>query len=59
MIAGSILVALLAVATDLLLAGLQKLIVSPGLRAAPGPRRPRPVSVGAVPSKTPDAAHAA
>ena len=39
MIAGSILVALLAVATDLLLAGLQKLIVSPGLRAAPGPRR--------------------
>jgi len=59
MIAGSILVALLAVATDLLLAGLQKLIVSPGLCAAPGPRRARPVSVGAVPSKTPDAAHAA
>ena len=59
MIAGSILVALLAVAADLLLAGLQKLIVSPGLRAAPGPRRPRPVSAGAVPSKTPDAAHAA
>ena len=59
MIAGSILVALLAVAADLLLAGLQKLIVSPGLRAAPGPRRPRPVSCGAVPSKTPDAAHAA
>ena len=55
MIAGSILVALLAVATDLLLAGLQKLIVSPGLRAAPGPSRP----LRAVPSKTPDAAHAA
>jgi len=59
MIAGSILVALLAVTADLLLAGLQKLIVSPGLRVAPGPRRPRPVSVGAVPSKSPDAAHAA
>jgi len=54
MIAGSVLVALLAVAADLLLAGLQKLVVSPGLRAAPGPRRLR-----AVPSKTPDAAHAA
>ena len=55
MIAGSILVALLAVVADLLLAGLQKLIVSPGLRAAPG-RRAR---LRAVPSKTPDAAHAA
>jgi len=54
MIAGSLLVAVLAVAVDLLLAGLQKLIVSPGLRSAPGPRRLR-----AVPSKTPDAAHAA
>lgn len=54
MIAGSILVAGLAVVVDLLLAGLQKLIVSPGLRAAPGPRRLR-----AVPSKTPDAARAA
>jgi osmoprotectant transport system permease protein len=54
MIAGSILVALLAVSVDLLLAGLQKLIVSPGLRAVPGPRRLR-----AVPSKTPDAARAA
>ena len=54
MIAGSVLVALLAVAADLLLAGLQKLVVSPGLRAARGPRRLR-----AVPSKTPDAAHAA
>ena len=57
MIAGSILVALLAVAADLLLAGLQKLIVSPGLRAVP-PRRPAPAACGA-PSKTPDAAHAA
>ena len=36
MIAGVVLVALLAVVADLLLAGLQKLIVSPGLRAAPG-----------------------
>ena len=36
MVAGVVLVALLAVAADLLLAGLQKLIVSPGLRAAPG-----------------------
>ena len=35
MIAGSMLVALLAVTADLLLAGLQKLVVSPGLRAAP------------------------
>src|SRR4029079_480509 len=55
MIAGSILVALLAVATDLLLAGLQKLIVSPGLRVAPVPRRPRLVSASAVPSKPPAA----
>lgn len=54
MIAGSVLVAMLAVATDLLLAGLQRLIVSPGLRAAPGSRR-----LHVVPSKTPDAAHAA
>jgi osmoprotectant transport system permease protein len=54
MIAGSLLVALLAIAADLLLAGLQRLLVSPGLRAAPGPRRLRLVS-----SKTPDAARAA
>jgi len=41
MIAGSVLVAVLAIALDLLLAGLQRLIVSPGLRAAPGRvRRP-------------------
>jgi len=55
MIAGSLLVAVLAVAIDLLLAILQKLIVSPGLRAAPGPRRPRLVSASAVPSKPPAA----
>jgi osmoprotectant transport system permease protein len=54
MIAGSILVAVLAVAADLLLAGLQKLVVSPGLRTASWTRRLR-----VVPSKTPDAAHAA
>jgi osmoprotectant transport system permease protein len=55
MIAGSVLVALLAIIADLLLAGLQRLLVSPGLRAAPsGPRRLRLVS-----SKTPDAARAA
>ena len=54
MIAGSLLVALLAVVADLLLAGLQKLVVSPGLRAAPAPRRLR-----VVPSKAPDAARAA
>ena len=54
MIAGSLLVAVLAVAADLLLAGLQKLVVSPGLRVAPCPRRLR-----VVPSKTPDAARAA
>jgi osmoprotectant transport system permease protein len=41
MIAGSVLVAVLAIALDLLLAGLQRLLVSPGLRAAPGRvRRP-------------------
>ena len=54
MIAGSLLVALLAVVADLLLAGLQKLVVSPGLRAAPATRRLR-----VVPSKAPDAARAA
>jgi osmoprotectant transport system permease protein len=35
MIGGSVLVALLAIVADLLLAGLQKLLVSPGLRVAP------------------------
>jgi osmoprotectant transport system permease protein len=55
MIAGSVLVALLAIIADLLLAGLQRLLVSPGLRAAPaGPRRLRLVT-----TKTPDAARAA
>jgi len=45
MVAGALLVALLAIVADLLLAGLQKLLVSPGLRAAPaGPRRLRLVS---------------
>ena len=52
MVAGSVLVALLAIAADLLLAGLQRLLVSPGLRAAPAsPRRLRLVS-----SRNPDAA---
>ena len=54
MIAGSILVALLAIALDLLLAWVQNLLVSPGLRAAPPPWRLR-----LVPTKTPDAARAA
>jgi osmoprotectant transport system permease protein len=54
MIAGSLLGALLAIVADLLLSGLQKLLVSPGLQAAPGPRRLRLVS-----SRTPDAARAA
>ena len=55
MVAGSLLVALLAIVADLLLAGLQRLVVSPGLRAAPaGPRRLRLVT-----SKSPDAARAA
>ncbi|HEX8518388.1 MAG TPA: ABC transporter permease [Pseudonocardia sp.] len=52
MVAGSVLVALLAIVADLLLAGLQRLLVSPGLRAAPAsPRRLRLVS-----SRNPDAA---
>jgi osmoprotectant transport system permease protein len=54
MVAGSVLVAVLAIVADLLLAGLQRLLVSPGLRASPGQRRLRLVS-----SKTPDAARAA
>jgi osmoprotectant transport system permease protein len=45
MIAGSILVAVLAIVADLLLAGLQKLLVSPGLQIpATGRRRLRVVS---------------
>jgi osmoprotectant transport system permease protein len=45
MVGGSLLVALLAIGIDLLLAGLQKLLVSPGLQpaAAPGRRRLRAV----------------
>ncbi len=54
MVAGSLLVALLAIVADLLLAGLQKLLVSPGLRAAPGPRRLRAVTPRTA--NTPDAA---
>jgi osmoprotectant transport system permease protein len=52
MTAGAVLLALLAIGADLLLAGLQRTLVSPGLRAAPaGARRLRLVS-----TKTPDAA---
>ncbi len=54
MVAGSLLVALLAIVADLLLAGLQKLLVSPGLRAVPGPRRLRAVNPRTA--NTPDAA---
>jgi osmoprotectant transport system permease protein len=43
MIAGSLLVALLAVVADLLLAGLQKLVVSPGLRTRIAPAACRPL----------------
>lgn len=54
MVAGSLLVALLSIVADLLLAGLQKLLVSPGLRAAPAARKPRLVT-----TKAPGAAPAA
>jgi osmoprotectant transport system permease protein len=56
MIGGSLLVALLAIVVDLLLAALQKVIVSPGLQTVPrsGPRRLR-----AVPTTRPAAARAA
>ena len=44
MIGGSLLVALLAIVADLLLAALQKIVVSPGLQVVPpGPRRLRPL----------------
>ena len=59
MVAGSLLVALLAITADLLLAGLQKLLVSPGLRAASAPRRLRLVSARTSDSGTPGAAPAA
>lgn len=51
MIGGSILVALLAIVSDLLLAGLHKLLVSPGLQAVPVGRR----SLRAVPDRMPAA----
>jgi osmoprotectant transport system permease protein len=55
MIGGSLLVALLAIIVDLLLAALQKFIVSPGLQVVPsGPRRLR-----TVPTARPAAARAA
>jgi osmoprotectant transport system permease protein len=60
MIAGSVLGAVLAIIADLLLAGLQRLLVSPGLRAAPsGARRLRLVSQKNPDAKAPDAARAA
>lgn len=52
MVAGSILVALLAIVADLLLAGLQKLLVSPGLQVAPAAGRRR---LRAVPDSRPAA----
>ena len=52
MVAGSILVALLAIIADLLLAGLQKLLVSPGLQVAPAAGRRR---LRAVPDSRPAA----
>jgi len=54
MIAGSLLVALLAIVADLLLAGLQKLLVSPGLQAAATQRGGRR-RLRAVPGRTPTA----
>lgn len=51
MAAGALLVAVLAVVADLLLAGLQKLLVSPGLRAVPEGRR----RLRAVPDRAPAA----
>jgi osmoprotectant transport system permease protein len=53
MIGGSLLVAVLAIAADLLLAGLQKLLVSPGLRAAPAQSGRRRLRV--VPGRAPTA----
>jgi osmoprotectant transport system permease protein len=49
MVAGAVLIAALALVVEGLLAGLQRLIVSPGLRVAPtrtGSRRPIPVVAG-------------
>lgn len=53
MIAGSLLVAVLAIVVDLLLGGLQKLLVSPGLQAASTRRRPQ---LRAVPDRRPEPA---
>ncbi len=55
MIAGSILVALFAIVADLLLGGVARLLVSPGLRGGRRPRRLSPVS----PSRPDPAAAAA
>jgi len=52
MVAGSVLVALLAIVADLLLAGLQQLLVSPGLQVAPAAGRRR---LRAVPDSRPAA----
>lgn len=52
MIAGSVLVAALAVVADLLLAGLQRLLVSPGLQQAAGAGGR---NLGAVPDRVPAA----
>lgn len=52
MAAGSILVALLAVAADLLLAGVQRAVVSPGLRIPRGARRPRPADAATAATST-------
>jgi osmoprotectant transport system permease protein len=52
MIGGSLLVAVLAIVADLLLAGLQKLLVSPGLQAAAQSGRRR---LRAVPGRAPTA----
>jgi osmoprotectant transport system permease protein len=56
MIAGSLLVAALAIVADLILAGVQNLLVSPGLRAVPAERRSR---LRAVSDPLPETAHAA
>ena len=55
MIGGSLLVALLAIVVDLLMAALQKIVVSPGLQVAPrGPRRLRAVpTIVPPPAPTP------
>ncbi|WP_214406519.1 ABC transporter permease [Pseudonocardia lacus] len=54
MIGGSVLVAALAIVADLVLAGLQKLLVSPGLQAAAAQRGARR-KLRAVPGQTPTA----